>query len=138
LQDPEKRDEIHDFETAQYVGPVAACMHIFGVTTYIIQPNIVRLQCHLPDEETISFKSKEELIARTQYGAPITTLTAWFNFNKGVHYKAGEAIYLAEDDLEDQAALRLARTLTYVEFPRYFVYNAMEKVRIHLAYVQVP
>ena len=127
-----QRDEIMEYVSALYLGPVESCMHLFGVATYTCQPPILRLPCHMPNHQPLSFSGRAELLYKVSQGPPTTLLTAWFLYNAGIQGYDAEhlPLYLSDDDVEGQAALQLAHQLTYVQFPQFFVYHADKRVRV--------
>ncbi len=60
-----------------------SCWRIFSFRLHQEEPNVVRLQVHLPDEQLITYDendSPEEVLAAAE--ARTTTLLQWFELNK--------------------------------------------------------
>ncbi len=76
-------DEIKEFLDACYISAIKSCWRIFSFQLHQEEPNVVRLQVHLPDEHLITYDetdSPEEILAAAE--AKTTTLLQWFNLNK--------------------------------------------------------
>ena len=50
-RDPEKRDEIQEFQDGRYIGACEAVWRTFGFSTGEIQPPVERLDLHLEGDE---------------------------------------------------------------------------------------
>ena len=74
------------------------------------EPNVVRLQVHLPGEQTVIFNEKDNPVRVAERAAQSkSTLTAFFEANR-----AGQDI-------------QTARSLLYQEFPQKFVFQGNDK-----------
>ncbi len=76
-------DEIKEFLDARYISAIESCWRIFSFRLHQEEPNVVRLQVHLPDEQLITYDendSPEEVLAAAE--AKTTTLLQWFDLNK--------------------------------------------------------
>ncbi len=68
-------DEIKEFLDAHYISAIESCWRIFSFWLHQEEPNVVRLQVHLPDEQLITYDendSPEEVLAAAE--AKTTTL----------------------------------------------------------------
>ncbi|CAG8448893.1 14395_t:CDS:2, partial [Cetraspora pellucida] len=101
------RDEISQYLDSRWVSASEACWRIFGFDMSHIYPSVIRLQIHLPNQQNITFSEKSNLsnvLADEQNQK--TMLTEYFEMNK--------------IDTE-------AKNYTYLEFPRYYVWNQTAK-----------
>jgi hypothetical protein len=130
FENPDEVNEIHQYVEARYISPIEACMHLFGVIMYVCQPPIIRLPLHLENEQSIAFKDPDQARLIVAQPPPVTELTAWLDYNRGVHLDGADAI-------TRRTNLDFAHQLRYVDFPRWFVYRATLKVSTFLAVFQI-
>jgi hypothetical protein len=80
--DPELqgRDEITDYVDGRYVGPHEAIWRLFGFSLHGNSPTVVRLQCHLPNHQLITFNPETDTIRDivSSETSHRTTLTEFF------------------------------------------------------------
>jgi hypothetical protein len=126
FQNPDEVNEIEQYVEARYIGPIEACMHLFGVTMYVCQPSITRLPLHLENEQRIAFRDPDQARLIVAQPPPVTELTAWLDYNRGDHLDGGDVI-------TRQTNLDFAHQLRYVDFPRWFSYHKDIKVRVHVS-----
>jgi hypothetical protein len=102
-----QRDEIKRFLDGRYISASEGGWRILHFDMHGQQPNIVRLQIHLPGQHMVVFNPDEDPEAVLERATQEkTTLTAFFDANK-------DPGPLGEE----------ARKLTYQEFPQHFVWN---------------
>lgn len=102
-----RRDEIKRFIDGRYVSASEAAWRIFHFDMHDQQPNIVRLQVHLPGQSMINFNPNDNPeTLRNLAAQERTTLTAFFTAN-----------------CDDGPLGNKARKLTYQEFPQRFVWK---------------
>ena len=80
-----QRDEIQMYEDCRYVSAAEAAWRLFAFPLHREQPNVVRLQVHLPDMQHVLIDT-EEGMRQTNFN---TTLTAWFAFNEAARRGGG-------------------------------------------------
>ncbi|KAG8366715.1 hypothetical protein BUALT_Bualt17G0108200 [Buddleja alternifolia] len=100
-------DEVKQYLDCRYVSAIEACWRIYEFELQRQNPNVERLQFHLPNQQFVIFREEDHLhniISRE--GSRDTMLTKWFEANK----KYAEA-----------------RSLTYVEFPTAWVWKRATK-----------
>lgn len=112
-------DEIKQYLDARYISAIEGAWRLFEFSMHGEEPNVVRLQVHLPKQQTVVYDPNtpvEDILERTEKD---TTLTGWFKFNEK-----------RVVDLNDQAAveaeetrLQMAHSLTYQDFPAQFVWQ---------------
>ena len=105
----EPRDEIREFQDGRYIGACEAVWRTFGFSTGTIAPTVMRLDLHLPGEETVYVQADEDLALRSLAGPPKTRLTAYFDY------------------VRDHPGDTLASTLRYVDFPEHYRWHATSK-----------
>ena len=104
----QNRDEIKEYLDARYIGSVESCWHIMEFGMHAEAPTVYRLPIHLEDQQTIYFNAEDDIDEVLERGgSKVTRLTAWFEANR--KYEA-------------------ARSVTYQNFPRGWVYNEKKKV----------
>jgi hypothetical protein len=101
-----QQDEVDMFMNARYVSASEAYWRIYDFKLHKRDPPVEKLPCHLPDQQTVLFETPAEAQAAINRGPPETKLTAYFKTNR--------------IDAE-------ARTILYIDFPRYFTWNATNK-----------
>jgi hypothetical protein len=102
------RDEIKRYSEGRYISPSEAGHRIYQFDLHDQQPNVVRLQIHLPGEHMVTFNPDENIdviLARASHER--MTLTSYFEAN------ANPTDFGAE-----------ARKYTYQEFPQHFTWKA--------------
>ena len=107
----EQRDEIKRYIDARYVSAPEAAWRLFRNEIHHQEPNVVRLQVHLPGQHMVTYDENlaiEEVVARAANEQ--TMLTEFFRANAN----------------EGEVGL-LARQVTYQEFPQHFVWKADKK-----------
>ena len=97
----ENQNEITEFLNMRYLGASECCLKIFKIPFHYRSHPVLKLACHLPNEQIICFEEgEEEEILKN--GAPETKLTAYFDKNK---------------------ADPSARQFLYTEFPGQFLWQ---------------
>ncbi|KEP45929.1 putative ATP-dependent DNA helicase PIF1 [Rhizoctonia solani 123E] len=99
-------DEISAHLDARWISPYEALWRLFKFTMHAEVPNIVRLQVHLPNQQSVSFR-QGELIENVVANAKDTTLTAFFKLNSH----------------ENAETKRYANELVYQEIPSRFTWQ---------------
>ena len=103
----QNRDEIKEYLDAHYIGAVESCWHMYEFSMHAESPLVYCLPVHLEDEQTVYFNAEDDINEVLERGGSrITCLTAWFEANR--KYEA-------------------ARTVTYQNAPRAWVYNDKKK-----------
>ena len=103
----QNRDEVKEYLDARYIGAVESCWHMNEFSMHGEYPPVYRLPVHLEDEQTVYFNPDDDINEVVERGASkVTRLTAWFEANR--KYEA-------------------ARTVTYQEAPKSWVYNDKKK-----------
>lgn len=100
-------DGITQWVTGRYISASEAVWRILHFPTHKLQPNVVRLQVHLPGQHMTTFRRNEharQVLARTANQR--TLLLAFFKKNQ---------------EMKDSG--RSWRMCTYQEFPQYFVWT---------------
>jgi hypothetical protein len=107
-----KQDEIKRFIDARYVSSPESVWRIFQNDLHSQEPNVVRLQVHLPGQHLVVYDPDEDINTIMQRASSEkTTLTSFFRANA------------------DSGVLGIeARKWTYQEFPQYFVWKDDKKV----------
>ena len=105
------RDEIKRYIEGRYISASEAGHRIYQFDVHGQQPNVVRLQIHLPGQHMVVYDPEENIesiLSRASHEH--TTLTAYFKANC------------------DSGALGTeARKYTYQEFPQHFTWKSVEK-----------
>ena len=92
----EDEDEIAMFIDGRYISTSEATWRIFGFDLHNNSPSVIRLQVHLPEEQSMVFNSqaeREDLEMLAEEGGT-TTLTAWLEAN--VKYPEGRHLLYSE------------------------------------------
>ncbi|KAF8751723.1 Helitron helicase-like domain at N-terminus, partial [Rhizoctonia solani] len=105
-QQAQNLDEIRTHLDARWVSPYEALWRLLKFSLHQEVPNIVRLQVHLPEQQSVSFCAGQ-LIENVIAAAKDTSLTAFFKLN--AH--------------ENQEVRRFANELVYQEIPNKFTWN---------------
>ncbi|XP_071687462.1 uncharacterized protein [Rutidosis leptorrhynchoides] len=98
------KDEIADYYSCRYISACEAARRLFNFPTIYLTPAVYRLSFHLPNHEPIYYDGEEDfesVLSKPTVGA--SQFIEWMNCNK-----------------IDQHA----RQYTYLEFPRYYVWNS--------------
>ena len=98
--------EVEQYITGRYLSTSESCWKLLGFDITRRSHGVIKLPCHLEDEQQVFFKEGEEGDALNR-GKPVSMLTAWFEANK---------------KNEENAT-----TYTYSEFPEYFVFKDDKK-----------
>lgn len=108
IETSDERDEIKAYLDCRYISASEACWRIFQFNINYRSPSVERLPFHLPGEHSVIFKENKcvENVLNVP-GIEKTKFTEWLETNK-----------MHED----------ARTLTYSEFPRNWVWNSRDKI----------
>ena len=107
LRDDQNRNEIKEYLDARYIGSVESCWHIHEFSMHGEYPTVYRLPVHLEDQQLVYFNPDDNINDILERGAmKDTPLTAWFKVNQ---------------------SSPAARTTTYQNFPRTWVYDAKTK-----------
>ncbi|KAG7537158.1 Helitron helicase-like domain [Arabidopsis suecica] len=102
-----ERDEIQEYLDCRYLSACEAMWRIFAYHIHKWKPAVQKLIIHLENQQTVTYKKTDNLDrVLSRYGIEKTMFTEWMEMNK--HCKE-------------------ARGLTYVEFPKYFVWDADNK-----------
>ena len=74
------RNEIKNFIDGRYVGPSEAIWRLMGFALHGNSPSVTRLQCHLPDQQPVTFDPDQETTQDVLNSdrAHHTTLTEYF------------------------------------------------------------
>ncbi|CAG8731839.1 12882_t:CDS:1, partial [Cetraspora pellucida] len=79
LQENQNINEINQYIEALWISSSEACWRIFGFPMFNMNPSIVHLQLHIPNQQIINFNEKNELIeVLTNENNKKTTLTEYF------------------------------------------------------------
>ena len=73
-----EQDEIKQYQTARYLGPVEACWRIFAFKMHDRYPFVERLAVHLENQQQVYF-NLENIEQRAATPAPRTSLTSFFD-----------------------------------------------------------
>ncbi|GKC02649.1 uncharacterized protein Tco_0994259 [Tanacetum coccineum] len=104
----EEKDEINDFYDCRYLSTCEAAWRIFKFDIHHRFPAVEHLPFHLPDEQTVVFDPSESIDYQVEKASlNATKFLEWMETNKTDEF---------------------ARTLLYVEFPKYYVWNKSEKM----------
>lgn len=96
-------DEIKNYLDARYAGPQEACWRIFGFDIHYRDPAVQILAVHLENMQNVRFRREDTLESVVNNSSnKRTTLTQWLHYN--AHFTNG-------------------RHLTYLDFPKEFVWN---------------
>ena len=98
--------EVEQYITGRYLSTSESWWKFLSFDITKRSHGVVKLPCHLENEQQVFFKEGEEEDA-LERGMPVSMLTAWFEANKT---NEGEAT-----------------SYTYSQFPEYFVFNKKDK-----------
>nr|GEY51079.1 DNA helicase [Tanacetum cinerariifolium] len=101
-------EEIQNFVDGRYICPYEAFWRILKFEIHSRQPVVQILSIHLENMQVVTFRDHQspKAVANNE-ASKMTTLTEWFEYNKF--------------NIDD-------RHLTYLDFPKYFVWYADSKV----------
>ncbi|XP_010480490.1 PREDICTED: uncharacterized protein LOC104759239 [Camelina sativa] len=100
-------DEIRKYQECRYLSACEVMWRIFAFDIHYSQPALLRLSLHLRDQQPVTYsadQSLESVISRP--GIDRTMFTEWMKTNKTDSF---------------------ARTLTYAQFPLWYVWNTTPK-----------
>ncbi|WOH08104.1 hypothetical protein DCAR_0727541 [Daucus carota subsp. sativus] len=108
IETTDERDEIKAYLDCRYISACEACWRIFQFSINYRYPPVERLPFHLPGEHTVIFE-EDKCIENVlnMPGIEKTKFTEWLETNR------------TNPD---------ARNLTYVEFPRHWVWHSKDKL----------
>ncbi|KAL8119670.1 hypothetical protein AgCh_016964 [Apium graveolens] len=108
IEGTDERDEIKTYLDCRYISACESCWRIFQFSINYRYPTVERLPFHLPGEHTVIFEENRSIDNVLNVpGIEKTKFTEWLETNR-----------MNED----------ARNLTYVEFPRHWVWNFKGKL----------
>ncbi|GJZ73835.1 uncharacterized protein Tco_0637981 [Tanacetum coccineum] len=108
VAEEEEKDEIREFYDYRYLSACEAAWRIFKFDIHHRFPAVERLPFHLPDEQSVVFDPSESIdFQLDKNSVNVTKFLAWMEFNKS-------------DDA--------AKELLYVEFPKHYVWNHVDKI----------
>ncbi|GKE13369.1 putative DNA helicase, partial [Tanacetum coccineum] len=106
--DGEEVDEIKDYLNCRYLSACEATWRIYGFDIHYRTPSVERLPFHLKDEQQVIFDATESIdYAVDKSSVNETKFESWMELNK---------------------TDPLARSLLYVEIPRYYVWNQKNRI----------
>lgn len=113
-------DEIKQHQDCRYVGPSESCHRLFSFPLHGAQPPVIRLQIHLPNEQSVYYEEgTEEFIVDPNNQAPTSQLLEYFNAVK----ESKEPNHTIKANLN----YLLAKDLTYDEMPAHYTYDPTSK-----------
>ncbi|GJT76115.1 uncharacterized protein Tco_1042840 [Tanacetum coccineum] len=96
-------DEIKNYLNCRFLAPCEAVWRLFLFDIHYTYPSVMQLSFHLPNQNVITLRDSERLPALLQReGIDVTMFTDWFELNK------------RDPD---------ARTLTYADIPKHYVWH---------------
>ena len=114
-------NEVEQFVESRYVSTCEALWRINSFSMSAIDPNVVRLGIHLPNQQVITYLPGQEELALAQNDP--THLTAYFTAVRNELERP-----LSHDKINDKGTiLPRATDLTYAQFPTYYAWIAKEK-----------
>ncbi|XP_010451598.1 PREDICTED: uncharacterized protein LOC104733743 [Camelina sativa] len=114
-EESEPIDEISEYLDCRYVSACEAIWRIFAFHIHYHKPAVIRLHIHLQDQQRLLFdqlQRLENILSREDVEK--TMLTEWMATNKR-EKEATDVGYISKKKAFD---------LTYVEFPKYYVWNS--------------
>ncbi|GKA77871.1 ATP-dependent DNA helicase PIF1 [Tanacetum coccineum] len=100
-------DEIKNYLNCQFLAPCEAVWRLFSFDINYSYPSVMQLSFHLPNQNAITLRDSEKLPPLLQReGIDVTMFTDWVELNK-----------------RDPAA----RTLTYTDIPKHYVWHEQSK-----------
>ncbi|XP_010494554.1 PREDICTED: uncharacterized protein LOC104771684 isoform X2 [Camelina sativa] len=113
-EEPQAVDEISEYLDCRYVSACEAVWRIFAFHIHYHKPAVIRLQIHLQDQHRLLFDQRQRLQSiLTRDDVEKTMLTEWMANNKREKESPSKA----------HRSEKKAFELTYVEFPKYYVWN---------------
>ncbi|GJV10652.1 ATP-dependent DNA helicase PIF1 [Tanacetum coccineum] len=101
-------DKIKNYLNCWFLAPCEAVWHLFSFDIHYSHPTVMQLNFHLPNQNPITLHDSESLPALLEReGINIMMFTDWFELNKC-----------------DPAA----RTLTYADIPKHYVWHEQQKL----------
>ncbi|GKA53443.1 hypothetical protein Tco_0746758 [Tanacetum coccineum] len=101
-------DEIKNYLNCRFLAPCEAVWRLFSFDIHYTYPSVMQLTFHLPNQNAITMRDSERLPALLQReGIDVTMFTDWFELNK------------RDPD---------ARTLTYADIPKHYVWHEQSKL----------
>ncbi|XP_010412532.1 PREDICTED: uncharacterized protein LOC104698841 [Camelina sativa] len=113
-EEPEAVDEISEYLDCRYVSACEAVWRIFAFHIHYHKPAVISLQIHLRNQHRLLFDQKqclESILSREDVEK--TMLTEWMATNEKEKQSPNEG----------NNSEKKAFELTYVEFPKYYVWN---------------
>ena len=86
-------DEITSFMDSRYVSAPEAALRLFGLHMHKQSHAIIRLQVHVPGEQSVVFITDNVEAAAQKAASRDTTLTAWFKLNQQYQMATGLLYY---------------------------------------------
>ena len=111
-------NEINKYTAARYVGACNAMWRIYGYEMEERDPNVIRLQLHLPNQQQIYYHEGQEIQALQNERNQRTMLTSYF---ETIHME--NVLPLQNHEIGHQQNGQLypmARNLTYQDFPTFY------------------
>ncbi|GKD96211.1 uncharacterized protein Tco_1380108, partial [Tanacetum coccineum] len=103
-------DEIKNYLNCQFLAPCEAVWRLFSFDIHYSYPSVMQLSFHLPNQNAITLRDSERLPTLLQReGIDVTMFTDWFELNK-----------------RDTTA----RTLTYADIPKHYVWHKQSKLML--------
>ncbi|GJT46020.1 helicase [Tanacetum coccineum] len=101
-------DEINNYLNCRYLAPCEVVWRLFSFDIHYSFPSVMKLNFHLPNQNPVTLRDSEFLPALLEReGINVTMFTDWFDLNK-----------------RDPSA----RTLTYAELPKRYVWHEQLKM----------
>jgi len=113
-------DEVKQFVESRYVSCCEAMWRLNGFHMSGIDPNVIRLQIHLPDQQMLTYLAGEEQLALAAAQVKLTTLTGYFSAVRNEHLAPLSSFALDNHGV----VLPRASGLTYTDFPTYYAWRA--------------
>ena len=113
-------DEITQFVESRYISCCEAMWRLNGFKMHSIDPNIVRLQIHLPDQQIVTYIQGQERTALAAAAFKHTMLTSYFLV---VTSENVQPLAIENVTNTDGSILPRATELTYAEFPTYYAWD---------------
>ena len=106
--DGEEIDEIKDFYDCRYLSACEAAWRIYGFDIHYRTPSVERLPFHLKNEQPVLFDESDSIdYTLEKSSVNETKFLQWMELNKTDTF---------------------ARTLLYVEIPKFYVWNAQKRI----------
>ena len=95
------RDEVTDYQDARSIGSSEACWRTFNYDLSEASPPVERLAVHLENQQYTTFAEGSER-QRVEKGAPVTTLTHWFDYLRRHHATDPDCLQYKYCDFPEQ------------------------------------